>query len=98
MACRAAEHKMADLFTGELPPRDRLELEAHADSCTRCNAALRDLSTISYALDRAYAPLRQRSTLLSPAPHTNRGRTTTVSKPLPFAARTACSARAFVAG
>jgi anti-sigma factor RsiW len=67
MACRAAEHKMADLFTGELHPRDRLELEAHADSCARCDAALRDLSTISYALDRAYAPLRQRSTLLSPA-------------------------------
>jgi anti-sigma factor RsiW len=58
---------MADLFTGELRPRERLELEAHADTCPRCDAALRDLSTISYALDRAYAPLRQRSTLLSPA-------------------------------
>jgi anti-sigma factor RsiW len=58
---------MADLFTGELQPRERLELEAHAHSCARCDAALRDLSTISYALDRAYAPLRQRSTLLSPA-------------------------------
>jgi anti-sigma factor RsiW len=58
---------MADLFTGELQPRDRLELEAHADSCLRCDSALRDLSTISYALDRAYAPLRQRGTLLSPA-------------------------------
>src|SRR5467141_5141913 len=67
MACRAAEHKMADLFTGELHPRDRLELEAHADSCARCDAALRDLTTISFALDRAYAPLRQRGTLLSPA-------------------------------
>jgi anti-sigma factor RsiW len=58
---------MADLFTGELHARERLELEAHADSCARCNAALRDLSTISVALDRAYAPLRQRGTLLSPA-------------------------------
>lgn len=58
---------MADLFTGELHPRERLELEAHADGCARCDAALRDLSTISYALDRAYAPLRQRGTLLSPA-------------------------------
>jgi hypothetical protein len=67
VACRAAEQRMADLFTGELRPRERLELEAHADSCVRCGAALRDLSTISYALDRAYAPLRQRGTLLSPA-------------------------------
>jgi hypothetical protein len=58
---------MADLFTGELHLRERLELEAHADGCTRCGAALRDLATISVALDRAYAPLRQRSTLLSPA-------------------------------
>lgn len=58
---------MADLFTGELHIRERLELEAHADSCARCDAALRDLSTISVALDRAYAPLRQRGTLLSPA-------------------------------
>lgn len=67
VACRAAEQKMADLFTGELHPRERLELEAHADGCARCDAALRDLSTISVALDRAYAPLRQRGTLLSPA-------------------------------
>jgi anti-sigma factor RsiW len=67
VACRAAEQKMADLFTGELHPRARLELEAHADGCARCNAALRDLTTISFALDRAYAPLRARGTLLSPA-------------------------------
>ena len=67
VACRAAEQKMADLFTGELHPRERLELEAHADGCVRCDAALRDLTTISFALDRAYAPLRARSTLLSPA-------------------------------
>ena len=67
VACRAAEQKMADLFTGELHPRERLELEAHADGCAGCNAALRDLTTISFALDRAYAPLRARGTLLSPA-------------------------------
>jgi anti-sigma factor RsiW len=67
VACRAAEQKMADLFTGELHPRERLELEAHADGCVRCDAALRDLTTISFALDRAYAPLRARGTLLSPA-------------------------------
>jgi anti-sigma factor RsiW len=67
VACRAAELKMADLFTGELHPRERLELEAHADVCVRCDAALRDLTTISFALDRAYAPLRARSTRLSPA-------------------------------
>jgi anti-sigma factor RsiW len=67
VACRAAEHKMADLFTGELHPRERLELEAHADGCARCGIALRDLAAISVALDRAYAPIRQRGTLLSPA-------------------------------
>jgi hypothetical protein len=67
LACRAAEQKMADLFTGELHPRERLELEAHADSCVRCGVALRDLAAISVALDRAYAPLRSRGTQLSPA-------------------------------
>lgn len=67
VACRAAEQKMADLFTGEIEARERLELEAHADRCGRCDAALRDLATISVALDRAYAPLRRRGTLLSPA-------------------------------
>ena len=35
---------------------------------------------------------------MSPAPQTSRGRTTTVSKPSPFASRTACSAIAFVGG
>jgi anti-sigma factor RsiW len=67
VGCRAAEQRMADLFTGELHARERLELEAHADLCVRCDAALRDLTTISVALDRAYAPIRQRGTLLSPA-------------------------------
>src|SRR6266511_4433962 len=67
VACRTADQKMAELFTGELDARERLELEAHADGCVRCGAALRDLATISVALDRAYAPLRRRGTLLSPA-------------------------------
>ena len=58
---------MADLFTGELHARERLELEAHADGCGRCGTALRDLAAISVALDRAYAPMRQRGTQLSPA-------------------------------
>ena len=67
VACRAAEHKMADLFTGELHGRERLELEAHADGCVSCGTALRDLAAISVALDRAYAPMRHRGTLISPA-------------------------------
>jgi hypothetical protein len=67
VACRTAEQKMADLFTGELHARERLELEAHADGCVRCGTALRDLAAISVALDRAYAPMRHRGTLLSPA-------------------------------
>jgi ATP-dependent Clp protease adapter protein ClpS len=44
---------MADLFTGELHARERLELEAHADGCARCGTALRDLASLSVALDRA---------------------------------------------
>jgi anti-sigma factor RsiW len=67
VACRAAEQKMADLFTGELHVRERLELEAHADGCARCGTALSDLAAISVALDRAYAPMRMRGTQLSPA-------------------------------
>ena len=38
------------------------------------------------------------SRLVSPRPHTKRGRTTTVSRPSPFAARTTSSARAFEDG
>ena len=38
VGCRAAEQKMADLFTGELHVRERLELEAHADTCARCDS------------------------------------------------------------
>jgi anti-sigma factor RsiW len=67
VGCRAAERKMTDLFTGELHARERLELEAHADGCARCGTALSDLAAISIALDRAYAPMRRRGTLLSPA-------------------------------
>ncbi|HTQ67692.1 MAG TPA: hypothetical protein VMI13_03285 [Solirubrobacteraceae bacterium] len=50
----------------------------------------------------AKRPARTSSTIegsrvVSPLPHTKRGRTTTVSKPSRLAARTACSARALVA-
>src|SRR3954468_21509538 len=38
------------------------------------------------------------SSVVSPRPHTKRGRTTTVSRPLPLASRTACSALAFDQG
>src|SRR5438067_643720 len=40
--------------------------------------------------------IRLGSSVLSPAPHTNRGRTHTVSSPSPFASRTSCSAFALV--
>ncbi len=51
---------------------------------------------------QANVPILTRSTswgrsVVSPAPQTNRGRSTTVSKPGRFAARTTCSARALVA-
>ena len=82
VACRAAEQKMADLFTGELHARERLELEAHADDCGRCGTALRDLAAISVALGRAYAPMRMRGTLLSPA----RARLAARTPPRPSAA------------
>ena len=50
--------------------------------------AKRPLRTISVMIGRS---------VVSPRPHTKRGRTTTVSKRSPLAATTACSARAFVA-
>ncbi|HEV8229094.1 MAG TPA: hypothetical protein VGQ86_03970 [Candidatus Limnocylindria bacterium] len=67
VSCRSAEQKMAELFTGELAHRERVELESHAARCAHCDGTLRDLATISVALDRAYAPLRQETTALSPA-------------------------------
>ncbi len=67
MGCHAAEQRIAALVTGELDAGGRLELEAHAARCLRCDEALRDAALVSTMLDRIYAPLRKRSTLLSPA-------------------------------
>ncbi len=67
MGCRVAEQRIAALVTGELDASGRLELEGHAARCNRCDEALRDAALVSTMLDRAYAPLRMRSTLLSPA-------------------------------
>jgi len=58
---------MSALLAGAVSARERLDVEEHTDRCARCANAYRDLVATSVALDRAYAPLRVRSTSLSPA-------------------------------
>src|SRR4051812_6175042 len=58
---------MSAMLAGAVGTRERLDIEGHADVCGRCANAYRDLVATSVALDRAYAPLRARSTALSPA-------------------------------
>jgi hypothetical protein len=50
----------------ELSVRDRLDLESHAAGCPECASALRDLHVVDVALRRAFAPLRERRTMLAP--------------------------------
>ncbi len=54
-------------LVGELPARERFETEAHAAACPRCASAMRDLGATAVALERAYAPLRDRCVPLSAA-------------------------------
>jgi len=67
MGCRAAEQTIVDLIAGELDSADRRELDAHAQRCPRCGAALRQAVATSLLLERAYRPLRARTAALSPA-------------------------------
>lgn len=67
MTCLTAQQRMSVMLAGAASVRERLDAEAHAERCARCATALRDYLAASVALERAYAPLRARTTRLSPA-------------------------------
>jgi hypothetical protein len=49
-----------------LGARERIALEAHAGSCAECADALRNGRHVDVALRRAFAPLRERRTVIAP--------------------------------
>ena len=49
-----------------LDTRERIELEAHAASCADCADALRNSRPVDVALRGAFAPLRERRTMIAP--------------------------------
>jgi anti-sigma factor RsiW len=49
-----------------LGARERIELEAHAASCVECADALRNARPMDVALRGAFAPLRERRTMIAP--------------------------------
>jgi hypothetical protein len=49
-----------------LGARERLALEAHARMCVECGDVLRDARPVDAALRRAFAPLRERRTIIAP--------------------------------
>jgi len=67
VTCHTAQERMSVMLAGAASGRERLDVEAHAERCARCATTLRDYVATSVALDRAYAPLRARTTRLSPA-------------------------------
>ena len=67
MSCRESEREVAAYLAGDTGQRERATLLAHTTRCVRCASALGDYVTISVVLDRAYAPLRERTTGISSA-------------------------------
>lgn len=51
---------------GRLGARDRVALEAHAATCAECTDALRNGRPVDVALRGAFAPLRERRTIIAP--------------------------------
>ena len=49
-----------------LGARERIELETHAASCAECSDALRNARPVDVALRGAFAPLRERRTMIAP--------------------------------
>jgi hypothetical protein len=49
-----------------LGPRERLALEAHAATCVECADALRNGRPVDSALRSAFAPMRERRTIIAP--------------------------------
>jgi hypothetical protein len=54
------------LGADRLGARERIALEAHAASCGDCADALRNGRPVDLALRRAFAPLRERRTIIAP--------------------------------
>jgi hypothetical protein len=52
--------------TDRLGPRERVTLEAHAMTCVECADALRNGTPVDSALRSAFAPLRERRTIIAP--------------------------------
>ena len=64
-ACESREAAYL-VSAGRLGARERIALETHAVSCTECADALRNSPHIDAALRRAFAPLRERRTMIAP--------------------------------
>jgi len=62
------EHRQAAYLAGadRLGARERIVLEAHASTCPDCADALRNGRPVDIALRGAFAPLRERRTMIAP--------------------------------
>jgi hypothetical protein len=67
MTCGVAQEQMSVVLAGDARRHALLDVEAHVRRCARCADVYRDLIAISVAVDRAYAPLRSVSAVISPA-------------------------------
>ena len=54
------------VYASRLGARERIALEAHAASCAECADALRNSRHVDAALRGAFAPLRERRTIIAP--------------------------------
>src|SRR5713226_7996069 len=65
---RGCESGQAAYLVGadRLDARERIALEAHAMTCSECADALRNSRPVDIALRGAFAPLRERRTILAP--------------------------------
>ena len=65
---RSCESRQSAYLAGpdRLGARDRLALEAHAAACPECADALRNSRPVDAALRGAFAPLRERRTIIAP--------------------------------
>jgi hypothetical protein len=65
---RACESRQAAYLLGadRLGARERIALEVHAASCAECADALRNGRPVDAALRGAFAPLRERRTIIAP--------------------------------
>ncbi|HKC91458.1 MAG TPA: hypothetical protein VKE23_09050 [Candidatus Limnocylindria bacterium] len=65
---RSCDSRQAAYLVGvdQLSARQLIELEAHAGSCAECGDALRNSRSVDSALRGAFAPLRERRTIIAP--------------------------------